>query len=534
MRKWLPVFPLALALGLSAVAYGRLPSTVAPSWTYILPIDAAPEPMPRAAVVLLFPVVALVVWGGLVLLARIRGQRAGVLPERLAANAIARFEPTYHVIVLAVVSLLTLMHIALVASAAQWPLWTFKAVGAALGVGLFLVGNLMPRVRPNWIAGIRTRATLADPDLWQRTHRYFGVLLMLSGVAVAIIGIVMPRYAFVVLFAGIILSAIIAQLWGAAGKRSVTAAVAVIACVLAAASAYAQSSVREERFDIRATGVTLPGTLALPDHAKPDVIVIVAGSGPTDRDGNGLLAQTDLYKQIAHALADSGFASLRYDKRGIGATQFAVDHTALSVDDYAGDVMAAVDTLIAGGRFGRVFLLGHSEGAMHVVLAANRGARVAGVILLSATGRTFADVLHDQFSLATDSATVSRIDSAFALFVRGGDPVDEPEIAAPVLVPIYRTMLASMAAYNPPGEVAKLARPPLVITGAMDWQTSRKDFEALRASRADGTYLLLDSANHVLKHAESLVPASQQATYHDKSIPVVPELVPAIVRWLRG
>jgi hypothetical protein len=114
------------------------------------------------------------------------------------------------------------------------------------------------------------------------------------------------------------------------------------------------------------------------------------------------------------------------------------------------------------------------------VLAANRGARVGGVIMLSGTGRKLADVLHEQFSRQVDAATVARIDTAFATFVRGGTPVDPPVIAAPILVPQYRRMLASMAAYDPPKEVAALTRAPLVIGGSTVIQVTQKDFEALR------------------------------------------------------
>jgi pimeloyl-ACP methyl ester carboxylesterase len=534
VRKWLPVIPILIALGVSAATFGALPNDVRPDWGQLLPIGASDEVMGRTGFALLMPMVAIGVWALMAGLARVRGSREGVLREQLASQAIERFEPTYHIIVLAVVSLIVLMHLALVANALGWPAWTIKGVGVVLGAGLFLVGNLMPRLRPNWIAGIRTRATLSDPSLWLRTHRYFGGLLMLAGVVVIVVALVAVRYALTVMIAGFLASAVLAHVWAAMRGGRTAAAMTLCAALAFSSKVKGQmTQANESAFDIKAAGLTLPGTLILPAQPRPDAVVIVAGSGPTDRNGNGPLIQTDMYKQIGRELADSGFASLRYDKRGIGASAMTIDHTALTIDDYVRDATAAVDALIADGRFGRIFLLGHSEGAMLSVLAANRGARVGGVIMLSGTGRKLADVLHEQFSRQVDAATVARIDTAFATFVRGGTPVDPPVIAAPILVPQYRRMLASMAAYDPPKEVAALTRAPLVIGGSTDIQVTQKDFEALRASRPDGAFELIQGANHVFKHVESLEPAVQQPLYMNPKLPVVPELVPAMVRWLR-
>jgi hypothetical protein len=219
VRKWLPVFPIVLAITLTAFVFNDLPAVVYPDWGQVLPFDAPPEGMARMGFALLLPVVALALWAVLVAIARVRGAKAGIVPEHLAASAVERFEPTFHIVVLAVVSLIALFHLALLAAAVGWPAWTVKAVGAALGVGLLLVGNLMPRVRPNWIVGIRTRATLADPALWMRTHRYFGGFLMISGVAVLVIAFVAVRFAFVSLIAGFIISAVAAHALAAPESR---------------------------------------------------------------------------------------------------------------------------------------------------------------------------------------------------------------------------------------------------------------------------------------------------------------------------
>lgn len=292
----------------------------------------------------------------------------------------------------------------------------------------------------------------------------------------------------------------------------------------------------EDSFDVTSSGLLLPGTLTRPAESSGPipVAVIVVGSGPTDRNGNGPLVQTDMYAQLAHGLAERGIASVRYDKRGIGPGALTIDHSALTLDDYVDDVLAIAGVVAADSQYSDVYLIGHSEGAGLVLQAANRDAPVAGIAMLSGIGRPLRDVLHDQFLLATDSVTVRRIDDAFARFLEGEDVSDAPEIARPVLVPHYRRLWSSMAAYDPEGEIARVPVPVLIVQGGMDLQIGVRDAERLRAAQPEADYLLIPGANHVFKAAVSREPAAQTALYQDRSIPIVPELVDSIADWILG
>lgn len=136
-----------------------------------------------------------------------------------------------------------------------------------------------------------------------------------------------------------------------------------------------------------------------------------------------------------------------------------------SLDDFVGDVTTVARVLAADARFSRVFLVGHSEGAGLVLQAANRGAPVAGIAMLSGTGRPLREVLHDQFATAVDSATLVRVDTAVARFLRGEDVPDAPEIARSVLFPGYRRLWVSMAAYDPEREIANARLRVLIVQG---------------------------------------------------------------------
>ena len=313
--------------------------------------------------------------------------------------------------------------------------------------------------------------------------------------------------------------------------------IAIIATLLvapAALSAQADTTWREQPFSLVRGAVTLVGTTTLPrDISRPvPVAVIVAGSGPTDRNGNGPLVQTDLYLQLAHQLAERGIASVRYDKRGIAASAKGVNHPELTLDDYADDVGAIAREIATDKRFSRVFLIGHSEGAGLVLQAANRGAPVAGVVMMSGIGRRLASVLHDQFSLQGDSATVVKIDSAFARFIRGDSVGDVPPLGRSIIIPLYRKLLVSMAAYDPPAEVKRVPVPVMIVQGGMDLQVDVKDADALRAARPDAAVLIIPAANHVFKAATSRDLAAQQPLYANKGRPIVPELAVGIAEWI--
>jgi phosphate transport system substrate-binding protein len=318
MRKWLPLIPIVVAVAFTAATYDQLPAVVTPDWNRLLPIDTPAESMGRLGFSLLLPLVAAALWAAFVLGARVRGGPGRLPAERLGAEAVQRFEPTYHVVVLGVTGLIALMHIALLASALAWPNAAFVAVGVTLGLGLIAVGNLMPRVRQNWIVGIRTRDALEDPEVWMRTHRYFGFLLMLAGVAVIVIAFVAVRYAFTAFLVGFLVAAILAHRRGA---RSATAGATIAATlgILGCLSPNAARALPELRID-GSPGVA-PLVAAIADAYGQ------VNSGAPVRVGAGLGSSARIQalaeNRIDLAMASHGVDSAALRARGIVAVEIA-------------------------------------------------------------------------------------------------------------------------------------------------------------------------------------------------------------------
>ena len=549
MRKWIPAVLIVIAFGASVLTLPRLPEVVAPNFDVLFPfVTANSEPASKFFLAFVLPATALGVW----LLFLLLTSRAGFALERklfgrwapasaLEPEAIERFRPTFDLIVAAIVAFIVSFHLMLLALAAGSASWVVHVFAFTIGFGLALMGNVMPRVRPNPIMGLRTPATLNDPILWARMHRLFGKLLLASGVLVMLLAVFAVRYAMLGFAGGLLVSCLITLF---ALLSSNTATTAVVALVLALLSNGVSAQTRfdsivppditEEPRSFQSGGLTLNGSLVTPKRLseRVPVVVIVVGSGPTDRNGNGPLAQTNLYRQLAWQLASRGIASFRYDKRGLGPASLTIDHTKLVIDDFVADVGEAARFVRTDPRFGDVFLLGHSEGAQLVLQAANRGTRTTGIIIASGAGRPLRVVLRDQFALQMPAAEVARVDSAFVRFLAGEDVTGLPAAAQPVFVPFYRNYIRSWAAYDPPAEIRRADKPLLLVHGGMDIQTTNADAQALRAAKPTAAVLDIPNANHVFKVVTSLDPAVQQPTYHDPALPVVPELAQGIANWI--
>jgi uncharacterized membrane protein len=181
MRKWYPVFLIAVTAIASAIAYPRLPETVPSHWNLQGQVNGW---QPRGRAAFLMPIVLLVLWG------LMRGLPA-IDPRR--ANY-AKFQPTYDFVVNAVLTVLALIHLAVIGAALGAPISIHRLVPIAFGVMLIAIGNQLPRARPNWWFGIRTPWTLSNDRVWERTHRVGGYLMAAAGAAI-IIGALVTKLA---------------------------------------------------------------------------------------------------------------------------------------------------------------------------------------------------------------------------------------------------------------------------------------------------------------------------------------------------
>lgn len=317
--------------------------------------------------------------------------------------------------------------------------------------------------------------------------------------------------------------------------HSLIVATLVQAPAPARADTTAPAAAIETPYTIRSGALGLGATLTLPrGTAGPvPVAVIIAGSGPTDRNGNSVMGiRPNSYAQLAWRLAERGIATLRYDKRGMPGTQGTFDIRQMTLEDFAADARSAAESLARDPRFSRVVFVGHSEGASLALIAARQGAPVAGVVHVSGLGRPLGDVMREQLSRQFDSATMVRYDTAWKQYLRGDQPADVPQHMEMLFVPVNRTYMRSLAAFDPPAAIRAVRQPVLLVQGVTDLQATVADAERLHAARPDARLVLLPDVNHVLKRIADRTLPGQMSTYQDPGIPIVPEAVQAIADWI--
>jgi len=262
----------------------------------------------------------------------------------------------------------------------------------------------------------------------------------------------------------------------------------------------------------------LSGELMAPERRKgykPPVVLIIAGSGPTDRNGNSILGlHTNCYQQLAQALNGQGIACLRYDKRWVGeSTSFKGQLDSLRFEDYVNDARACIRQLRTDTNFSAIYIIGHSEGAL-IGAIASREEKVDGFVSLAGVGFPAEGVLRKQ--LAQSGLDQAGVEKSLDSLKKGKE--------------LY---IASWNKYDPAREISKLKMPVMIIQGLRDLQVDRADAEKLAAAAPKAWVVYMDSMNHILKG----VPDNRQAnlgTYNHPQLQLYPDLVPAIVSFIRS
>jgi pimeloyl-ACP methyl ester carboxylesterase len=209
-----------------------------------------------------------------------------------------------------------------------------------------------------------------------------------------------------------------------------------------------------------------------------------------------------------------------------------IDIANTSIDDFVADAIAGARKLVGDRRFSKVILIGHSEGAELVLQAVNRDAPAAGIVMLSGAGRPIMLILREQLSKQLPPEEIVKWDSASARYLRGEDAGDVHPGLRSLLLPANRKFMQNWAQYDPAAEIARVKVPVLIVQGGRDVQVSEGDARALKTAYPAAKLVVIPAANHVFRAAASVDRMAQLRLYTDPTIPIVPELTPAIVEWV--
>ncbi|WP_404457364.1 alpha/beta hydrolase family protein [Oceanobacillus kapialis] len=279
---------------------------------------------------------------------------------------------------------------------------------------------------------------------------------------------------------------------------------------------------------------TLYGELETPDSEGPHpVMLIIPGSGPTDRNGNStaLPGENNSLKMLAEELAENGIASLRYDKRGAGKNQQAVvDESSLRYEQFVKDAEGWLDLLASDSAYTKIGVIGHSQGSLTGMLAAQTS-RVDAFISLAGAGRPMDEVLYGQLQEQLSGNLLEESKEIINGLKKGETTANVSDELQSMFRPAVQPFLASWMNYNPAEELAKLSIPVLIIQGEHDIQVSQQEGGALQNASPEAELITIDNMNHVLKEAPKEREANMQ-TYGDPSVPLAPGLMDDVLGFL--
>lgn len=290
----------------------------------------------------------------------------------------------------------------------------------------------------------------------------------------------------------------------------------------------------ESEIALKTSTGDLYGTLTIPKDIKTSpIVIIIPGSGSPDRDGNcipiGL--HTNNFKMLSESFAEKGISTLRFDKRGAAKSkQIVTNESELRFENYIDDVVGWISLLKKDKRFPDIIILGHSEGSLIGMIAAQQ-TNITSYISVAGVGKSADRLLQAQLKklppqLLSESNKI--IDS-----LKVGKTVSKVN---PNLIRIFRPSvqpyLISWMKYDPANEIAKLKIPTLIIQGTTDIQVSVDDAKLLSEAKPAAKLVIIENMNHFFKESGSDI-QKNLATYRNPELPLKQEIVDEIISFVK-
>lgn len=296
---------------------------------------------------------------------------------------------------------------------------------------------------------------------------------------------------------------------------------------------YTEAKVTYEELAVPVEGGELKVALQMPENPTGDLVIIHAGSGPTNKDGNTIgSGKNNSLKMLAEELAAQGIASVRFDKRGIGEnTALMTNEANLTFTHYINDVSSIVAYMKQDSRFTSIHLLGHSEGALIMTLAAQHDG-IASLIVVAGAGRPADEILLEQLSASLPPNLLNESKEALQKIKAGEMIANVSNELMALFRPSVQPYMRSWLQYDPQQEIKKVTVPILIIQGKKDIQITETDAKALAAGNKKATVHYFEQMNHVLKDIKGDY-QENIASYTTPELPLANGLIEEIVNFIK-
>ena len=296
-------------------------------------------------------------------------------------------------------------------------------------------------------------------------------------------------------------------------------------------------SAQEKAFKTEEVSVNefLEGTLYTPKTSKKtNLVILIAGSGPTDRDGNSMMIQgeNNSLKYLAEGLTENGISVYSYDKRFFGLFKAGKTEEGMAMlfDDFVDDAVEVANFFRKGKKYKNIIFAGHSEGSLIGIIGAQK-TKIDGVISLSGTGNPLDIIL--EYQIGAQAPFLLEETKSILKELKKGDTV---KVENPFLQSLFAEQLQpfviSSLKYNPQDEIKKLSVPVMIVNGTADLQIQLSETELLQKAKPNAKYLIVENMNHVLKEVKDVT--ENQQSYGNPDLPVVSELIKQISSFVKS
>ena len=288
---------------------------------------------------------------------------------------------------------------------------------------------------------------------------------------------------------------------------------------------------QEEEITLKTKTGDIKGSLLVPSNSeKASVVLIISGSGPTDRNGNNPNMTNNSLMMLSNELKKNGIASLRFDKRGIGeSSSSGMQESDLRFENYVNDVKGWVDLLKESNKFSKIIVLGHSEGSL-IGMIASQKAEVEKFISVAGAGNSAGDIIREQLK-AQPAFVLNQSLPIIEKLENGEREENVPQMLYALFRPSVQPYMISWFKYDPQIEIAKLNKPVLIVQGTTDIQVSVLDADKLASANNKAQKQIIEGMNHILKEAE-MDRLKNIQTYSMPDLPLKKTLIEIIVKFI--
>ena len=270
----------------------------------------------------------------------------------------------------------------------------------------------------------------------------------------------------------------------------------------------------------------IDGTLLIPETSEQiPLVIIIQGSGPTDRNGNQNMQKNNSLRFLAEGLINKGIACFRYDKRIVKLLKKGLlNENDIIFDQFIQDANSVIDYFKNDKRFSKIYIIGHSQGSLVGMIAAQD--KADGFISIAGAGQEIDDVIVDQLEKQAPGLKENARMAFDDLRVNGFTVNYSPGLSS-IFRPSLQPFLLDWMQYDPQKEIAELDIPVMIINGTKDIQVDISEAEKLKNAKPDAHYEIIENMNHIFK--EILGDGIENSkSYNEYNRPVMPILIEKI------